>query len=133
MNLNAGDTFVGDPSALDTTGGKHLWVVLHRYRADDGVERIILINFTSVTKRGWTDESCVVKPGDPGVHSFIKKPSFALYEEAREFEVGDIDLTKCEQRERVSPTLVHKLQKGWHNSKGTPKELRSLVPRPPGT
>lgn len=101
--LAIGDTFLLSTPPND----KHLFIVIAL--TQNG--KYICVNITS--KRNNSDTSCVLERGD---HPFIRHDSIINYKKAREIHPAaiqnQIDRGNCRQYQRISPSVLNKIQQG---------------------
>jgi hypothetical protein len=101
---------------------EHLYFVISN---NCNEETVLIVNMTKVVAGKNIDISCLLKSGE---HKEIKYDSFILYSKAMEVKASDIlnGILKREYRlsEKISDTLLKKIQNGAKNSKFFPKKFK---------
>jgi hypothetical protein len=126
MGVSPGDTFRGDPSALGTAGGAHLWIIVDVYTPElDTCVLAVMVNATSNIP-GAGDTSCVLEKGD---HPFIHHRSYVFYLKTYEISVTELQALKLPADEPVSPSLLTRIRQGLHKSTFTKQRFKDNVPK----
>jgi hypothetical protein len=103
----------------------HLWIVITDPRPEDG--KCVAVNLTSY-KNNQGDTNCEVAVGE---HPFVKHLSVVIYGNAMLVEPGVLEDLEynglLEERERVSPELLARIQEGALRSDDMNPRFADLV------
>ena len=124
---------------LLTTGQErpHLYVVLNDPFGNP--PQVCLVNFSTHVK---SDTSVILKPGEPGMHVYVKEPTYVVYAWARILDATQLEnIVKKDMSKRhhkhCSDQLLERLRAGVYESPFTKdnviefcKKAFGIIPKP---